>query len=199
MGSKNIPDSIDVFRLYGAEAAASLRPSPVAELPIKASILRSSDRPAEAILHSKTYPKTLSKITLPKALLDVITNLSRFRSIDVIARGSSFAFRDREISIKEIGQQLQSAIRDRRERAADWLACSRAITEAAQSRLTRLAGSRDDLIPAHYVPRDEPFHDAEQQIKQRKSFGDGLDMKSLTSEEDLDTSSGAYSGPVCRT
>jgi hypothetical protein len=149
--------------------------------------------------HSKTYPKTLSKITLPKALLDVITNLSRFRSIDVIARGSSFAFRDREISIKEIGQQLQSAIRDRRERAADWLACSRAITEAAQSRLTRLAGSRDDLIPAHYVPRDEPFHDAEQQIKQRKSFGDGLDMKSLTSEEDLDTSSGAYSGPVCRT
>ncbi len=39
---------------------------------------------------------------------DVITLLSRFKSLTVIARESSFAFRDRELPLDKIGQQLQA-------------------------------------------------------------------------------------------
>ncbi len=37
---------------------------------------------------------------------DIITELSRFRTLFVIARNSSFTFRDKDVDVKEVGQKL---------------------------------------------------------------------------------------------
>ncbi|MBN33572.1 MAG: hypothetical protein CMM46_02120 [Rhodospirillaceae bacterium] len=39
---------------------------------------------------------------------DIITELSRFRELQVVARNSSFAFKGEAVDIKEVGQKLGS-------------------------------------------------------------------------------------------
>lgn len=66
------------------------------------------------------------------------------------------------------------------------IALSRAITEAVQSRLTYIAGSRDDMYPGHYVPRLPPADDGSAPAPPRRFdpyAGPGL---GATFDEDLD-------------
>src|SRR6478609_4417302 len=42
---------------------------------------------------------------------DIITALSRFKSLFVIARNSSFTFKGRAVDIKEVGRRLGEAVR----------------------------------------------------------------------------------------
>ena len=66
---------------------------------------------------------------------DIITNLTRFRTIDIIARGSSFVFRDGQTPIQNIGLQLGAryiavgSIRRSADRVRVTIELSDAVTE----------------------------------------------------------------------
>ena len=64
---------------------------------------------------------------------DIITELSRFRSLFVIARNSTFAFKGRAIDVKEIGRKLgaQYLVEGSVRRAADRLRITAQLINAA--------------------------------------------------------------------
>jgi YcaO-like protein with predicted kinase domain len=64
------------------------------------------------------------------------------------------------------------------------IALLRALTEAAQSRLTLITGSRDDLDPERYTQRTVP--DKEQMTSATRRFGGAPSWDSDTFDEDLD-------------
>jgi TolB-like protein len=64
---------------------------------------------------------------------DIITELSRFRSLFVIARNSSFQYRDRATDVRRIGRELgaQYVVEGSVRRAGDRLRVTAQLIEAA--------------------------------------------------------------------
>ena len=68
---------------------------------------RSADRPSIAVLPFDNANADQDQLFLSDGISDdIITSLSQFRSLTVIARSSSFAFRGRAASEKQIGREL---------------------------------------------------------------------------------------------
>lgn len=91
---KNIAQPIRVWRWAGERTlAASAAPLP--------------DRPSIAVLPFDNLSGQPEEIYFSDGITeDIITGLARFRTIFVIARNSSFAFRGKSTTIAEIGRQL---------------------------------------------------------------------------------------------
>ncbi|MEX0406791.1 adenylate/guanylate cyclase domain-containing protein [Aquibium sp. LZ166] len=108
---KNIAEPADVYRVYDGSAAVTLRPA-------------NRERLGEAAIAGREYPapgKKPSIAVLPfqnqsgdgehdffadGVTEDIIRNLTRFRGLNVIARGSSFAFRGSALPLSELGMQI---------------------------------------------------------------------------------------------
>jgi adenylate cyclase len=106
---KNIARPVHVYGLSAADIAA-LPPdeptprTPVAETPTAQSL---PDRPSIAVLPFANFSGDPAQAYFSDGITeDIITELSRFRSLFVIARNSSFAFRDEKLEIGEIARRL---------------------------------------------------------------------------------------------
>lgn len=103
---KNIADAVDVYDLaappvaVAAEAASAPRRESPAMLPLP-------DRPSIAVLPLDNLSGDPSQKYFSDGVSeDLITELSRFRSLFVIARNSSFRYRGGDVDIARVGREL---------------------------------------------------------------------------------------------
>jgi adenylate cyclase len=137
---KNIPEPIDIYRVYGGSVAAPLLPArrPGLAARIRAGVggLAELERPSIAVLPLRNLSPDFDHGFFGEGVADdIITNLTRFRTIDVIARGSSFAFREGQAPLQDIGLQLGAryiavgSIRRSADRVRVTIELSDAVTE----------------------------------------------------------------------
>ena len=92
---KNIARPLQVFVVGGAKAA----PAPGA-LPLP-------DKPSIAVLPFQNMSGDPEQEYFVDGLVeDIITALSRFKNLFVIARNSSFTYKGRAVDVKQVGQEL---------------------------------------------------------------------------------------------
>jgi adenylate cyclase len=106
---KNVSEPLELYRVFGGEAAvlmkASLRPAGPTLPGLRR--LEALERPSIAVLPLRNLSSDAEQNFFADGVTDdIITSLSRFRGIDLIARGSSFALRDKQLPIAEIGSRL---------------------------------------------------------------------------------------------
>ena len=107
---KNIDGGIRVFsvRLMGQPAPDEPRNPPT----------RSSERPTVAVLPFANLSGDGAESYFSDGITDeIITGLARFRSLFVVARNSSFAFRDQSLDLAEVGRRLGVSLPRPRQRA----------------------------------------------------------------------------------
>lgn len=96
---KNIGRPVQVFAVAGA------KPAGPAKTPAPTLVL--SDRPSIAVLPFQNMSGDPEQEYFADGIVeDVITALSRFKSLFVIARNSSFTFKGKAVDIKEVARQL---------------------------------------------------------------------------------------------
>ena len=92
---KNIADPVRAYRVTGTPALALAQPKPV------------SDRPSIAVLPFTNMSGDPEQEYFSDGMTeDIITELSRFRSLLVIARNSSFSYKGRSPRIQDVGREL---------------------------------------------------------------------------------------------
>jgi adenylate cyclase len=95
---KNIAEPVRVYRVFGAAPAVS------AAAPDKAT---SSSKPSIAVLPLQNMSGDAEQEYFSDGITeDIITELSRFRNLLVIARNSSFAYKGKAINIATIAREL---------------------------------------------------------------------------------------------
>jgi TolB-like protein/class 3 adenylate cyclase/tetratricopeptide (TPR) repeat protein len=97
---KNIARPVRVFALAGAKQPATkvIEPVPALALP---------DKPSIAVLPFQNMSGDPEQEYFADGMVeDIITALSRFRSLFVIARNSSFTYKGKAIDIKRVGREL---------------------------------------------------------------------------------------------
>jgi len=95
---KNIARAVRVYALHGPKLAVTAKEPKPAPL---------SSRPAIAVLPFTNMSGDAEQSYFSDGLSeDVITELSRFRELIVIARNSTFAFRGQSLDVREIGRML---------------------------------------------------------------------------------------------
>src|SRR6266567_4370104 len=93
---KNIAQPVRVYRVRPSRAAASSRPA----LPLP-------DKPSIAVLPFQNMSADPAQDYFSDGISeDIITELSRFRSLFVVARNSSFSLRGNVVNVTEVGRQL---------------------------------------------------------------------------------------------
>jgi TolB-like protein/Tfp pilus assembly protein PilF len=93
---KNIPWPVRVYRVRLGGAAASPRPA----LPLP-------DRPSIAVLPFQNMSGDPEQDYLAYGIVEeIITALSRFRQLFIIARNSSFVYKGRAVDVKQVGREL---------------------------------------------------------------------------------------------
>ena len=91
---KNLPEPVEVWRVE--VAGADVRPA-----------VSAGTRPSIAVLPFDNMSRDADQDFLADGIVeDVITELSRFRDLTVIARNSSFSFRGQAIDVRKIAQDL---------------------------------------------------------------------------------------------
>jgi adenylate cyclase len=92
---KNIAEPVRAYRVAGTPRVSVVAPKP------------SADKPSIAVLPFTNMSGDPEQAYFSDGITeDIITELSRFRSLFVIARNSSFAFRDERIDVAEIARRL---------------------------------------------------------------------------------------------
>ena len=96
---KNFPNPIHVYRVvHNGSPPATSTHAPRLELP---------DKPSIAVLPLDNMSQDPDQDFLGEGISeDIITALSKFRSLFVIARSSSFSFKGQQLEIREIGERL---------------------------------------------------------------------------------------------
>jgi adenylate cyclase len=98
---KNIDEPVRAFSVV-AERAAAVTASENASIP-----LALPDKPSIAVLPFQNMSGDPEQEYFADGIVeDIITALSRFKSLFVIARNSSFTFKGRAVDIKEVGRRL---------------------------------------------------------------------------------------------
>jgi adenylate cyclase len=96
---KNIEEPVRVFALSGAVAVAQLAAAPT-PLPLP-------DKPSVAVLPFQNMSGDPEQEYFADGMVeDIITALSRFKFLFVIARNSSFTYKGRAVDIKQVGREL---------------------------------------------------------------------------------------------
>ena len=107
---KNIDEPVRAFSVVAERAAvvtASENPSVPLALPDKPSIAVLPDKPSIAVLPFLNMSGDPEQEYFADGMVEeIITALSRFKSLFVIARNSSFTFKGRAVDIKEVGRRL---------------------------------------------------------------------------------------------
>jgi adenylate cyclase len=94
---KNLARPVHVFAIAGSHPAA-IAPAPPLALP---------DKPSIAVLPFQNMSGDPEQDYFVDGLVeDIITGLSRFKSLFVIARNSSFTFKGKTVDIKQVGREL---------------------------------------------------------------------------------------------
>ena len=97
---KNIARSVRVFALAGAKQTATNVIEPVPQLTLP-------DKPSIAVLAFQNMSGDPEQEYFADGMVeDIITALSRFKSLFVIARNSSFAYKGKSVDIKQVGREL---------------------------------------------------------------------------------------------
>jgi TolB-like protein len=92
---KNITEPVRAYRVADAPAVALMATKPI------------SDKPSIAVLPFTNMSGDPEQEYFSDGLTeDIITELSRFRNLLVVARNSSFAFKGQAVDVKEIGRKL---------------------------------------------------------------------------------------------
>src|SRR6202042_92306 len=110
---KNIERPVQAFRVgwnpsdWNVSEAATVAPS-FSAMPQAAGVpLTLPDKPSIAVLPFENLSGDPAQDYFVDGLVeDIITALSRFKSLFVIARNSSFAYKGKPIGIKQLGREL---------------------------------------------------------------------------------------------
>jgi adenylate cyclase len=103
---KNIADPVEVFDLLTAPSRDARAPQHAAK-PVADTMLSLPDRPSIAVLPLDNLSGDPSQQYFSDGVSeDIITELSRFRSLFVIARNSSFRYRGGNVEIARVGREL---------------------------------------------------------------------------------------------
>jgi adenylate cyclase len=95
---KNIARPVQVFAIAGAKGAAVNEAPPALALP---------DKPSIAVLPFQNMSGDPEQEYFADGMVeDIITALSRFKSLFVIARNSSFTYKGKAVDIKQVGREL---------------------------------------------------------------------------------------------
>ena len=102
---KNIVEPIRAWRVpIGAEAASPVRPDLLFKQP---QVLALPDKPSIAVLPFQNMSGDPEQEYFADGVVeDIITGLSRFKSLFVIARNSSFTYKGKAVDIKKVGREL---------------------------------------------------------------------------------------------
>jgi TolB-like protein len=108
---KKIAEPADVYRVYDGPAAVTLRPANRERLAEAAIPERGhpapGKKPSIAVLPFQNQPGQGEHDFFADGVTeDIVRNLTRFRGLDAIARGSSFAFRGSALPLAEPDMQL---------------------------------------------------------------------------------------------
>ncbi|HJU16761.1 MAG TPA: adenylate/guanylate cyclase domain-containing protein [Stellaceae bacterium] len=98
---KNIARPVRVYRVRGADAADKISSAPAV------SVLPLPDKPSVAVLPFTNMSGDPEQEFFADGIAeDVITALSRFPALFVIARNSSFIYKGRAVDVKQVGREL---------------------------------------------------------------------------------------------
>ncbi|MDC0434599.1 adenylate/guanylate cyclase domain-containing protein [bacterium] len=108
---KNIPDPVDIYRISNDTRVALLSASPrtrVRESTVMPSGTEFGNKPTIAVLPFANLDRSDRDDFFADGVTeDLITNLSRFHSLAVISRSSTFMYKNREIDLKQVGEELR--------------------------------------------------------------------------------------------
>ncbi len=100
---KNIPRPVRTYRVLLNSAVRTAARSPV----VNAFALATSDKPSIAVLAFTNMSNDAEQEFFADGIAeDIITELSRSRSLLVIARNSSFTYKGRAVAIRDVGREL---------------------------------------------------------------------------------------------
>ena len=102
---KNIAEPMRAWRVQlGGQSAATAQPgSPAGQAPA----LTLPDKPSIAVLPFQNLSGDLEQEYFADGMVeDIITALSRFKALFVIARNSSFTYKGRAVDVKQVGREL---------------------------------------------------------------------------------------------
>lgn len=100
---KNIDEPVRAFAVKATHGQGTL-----VRIPSGKEILR-ADRPAVAVLPFTNMGGDPEQVYFSDGITeDIITELARFRELLVIARNSSFSFRDKDVDVREVGRALNA-------------------------------------------------------------------------------------------
>jgi TolB-like protein/class 3 adenylate cyclase/tetratricopeptide (TPR) repeat protein len=103
---KNIEEAVRAYAVT-SKGAATAETASFAAAPGSNSALPLPDRPSIAVLPFQNMSGDPEQEYFADGIVeDIITALSRFKSLFVIARNSSFTFKGKAIDIKKVGQEL---------------------------------------------------------------------------------------------
>ena len=98
LGDQQLKNIAEPVRVYRVRASGEPMPRPSLALP---------DKPSIAVLPFRNMSGEPEQEYFADGMVDdIITALSRFRSLFVIARNSSFAYKDRAVDVKQVGSEL---------------------------------------------------------------------------------------------
>jgi adenylate cyclase len=102
---KNITDPMRAWRIQVGSNAASALPANLSSIP--SQVLAVPDRPSIAVLPFQNMSGDPEQEYFADGMVeDIITALSRFKSLFVIARNSSFIYKGKAVDIKQVGREL---------------------------------------------------------------------------------------------
>ena len=104
---KNIDRPIPVFRVEWDEADWRVHVTPTAKSPEPGSPLTPSDKPSIAVLPFQNMSGDPEQDYFADGVTEnIITELSRFRSLFVIARNSSFTYKNKAVDVRTVSREL---------------------------------------------------------------------------------------------
>ncbi|MEM7121593.1 MAG: adenylate/guanylate cyclase domain-containing protein [Pseudomonadota bacterium] len=99
MGRQQVKNIAEPIHVYGLRLVTEPAPA--------ASALPLPDKPSVAVLPLANLSNDPEQAYFSDGITeDIITELSRFRSLFVIARNSSFTFKDRQVKAQDVGREL---------------------------------------------------------------------------------------------
>lgn len=104
---KNIQEPVEVFKVREETDGVTMAPS---ARPVAKSVdmdVGPSNRPSVAVLPFKSLNDNPEQDYFSDGITeDIITNLSKFHSLFVIARGSAFFYKSKDAALKQVGREL---------------------------------------------------------------------------------------------
>ena len=186
---KNIAEPVEAFVLRSSDAdrrTVALAPSTGEALPLP-------DKPSIAVLAFTNMSGDPEQEYFSDGIADdIITELSRSRSLFVIARNSSFTYKGRRVDVKRVGARTGRPLRAGRQRSSRWRAGPRRSRSSLMRRPATTSGRsatiatlddvfavQDEITAAVVTAIGPAVADAEFRRALRKAAGEPQRMGSV--------------------